>query len=72
VGWVKLYDSDGNLYERYDRETIEQPEWSFTDIPVGVYSLEGEVDGIVRTITGVEVRDNEETVVELTFPDETY
>jgi len=71
-GWVKLYDSDGNLYERYDRETIEQPEWSFTDIPVGVYSLEGEVEGIVRTITGVEVKDNEETVVELTFPDETY
>jgi len=71
-GWVKLYDSDNNLFDRYDRETIEQPEWSFSDIPVGIYTIEAEVDGVVRVVTGVEVRSNEETSVEVEFPDETY
>ena len=71
-GWVHLYDMNGNLVERYDRERFEAPDWYFTDIPVGLYRIEAEVDNIIRIVSSVEVRANEETEVEVVFPDEVY
>jgi len=71
-GWVWVYNSDGHLLERFDRERIESPDWFVTDLPVGFYRVEAEVDGIVRTMTGVEVLINEETQITLTFPDDVY
>ncbi len=70
-GWVRVYDSMGNLLERFDRERIESPDWYLTDVPVGIYRIEAEADGIVRVISGVEVNENEETEVTVYFPDET-
>jgi hypothetical protein len=71
-GWVWVYNSDGHLLERFDRERVESPDWYVTDLPVGTYRIEAEVDDIVRTMTGVEVTENEETQITLTFPDATY
>ncbi len=71
-GWVKVYDSSGNLIERYDRDRIESPEWYITDIPIGTYRIEAEADGVVRIMTGVEVTDNAETPVVIHFPENVY
>lgn len=71
-GWVRIYDSAGNLLERFDRERIESPDWYFTDIPVGVYRIEAENEDTVRTYSGVEVRNDEETEITIAFPDEGY
>ncbi len=71
-GWVKVYDNNGNLIERFSRERIESPDWSITDLPVGIYRIEAEAEGVVRTMSGIEVKENEETEVVITFPDEVY
>ena len=71
-GWVKVYDNNGNLIERFSRERIESPDWSITDLPVGIYRIEAEAEGVVRIVSGVEVKENEETEVVITFPDEVY
>ncbi len=71
-GWVKVYDSHGNLLERYDRERIESPDWYLTDVPVGIYRIEAESDNVVRTESGVEVKENEETEVMIEFPDDVF
>jgi hypothetical protein len=71
-GWVRLYDSNGNLLERYDTERIESPDWFFTDIPVGVYQIEAEAEGTVRTYGGVEVTAEQETEITITFPEDVY
>jgi hypothetical protein len=71
-GWVRIYDSDGNLLERFDTERIETPDWYFTDIPIGIYRAEAEANDLVRVYDGIEVTSNEETEVTITFPDETY
>lgn len=69
-GWVRVYDNEGNLIERFDRERIESPDWSFTDLPVGIYRVEAESNNVVRTMSGVEIIENEETEVTIYFPDE--
>jgi hypothetical protein len=71
-GWVRVYDSTGNLIERFDRERIESPDWYLTDLPVGTYTVEAEADDIVRTMSNVEITENEETEVTITFPDEVF
>lgn len=71
-GWVKIYDMNGNLLERFDRERIESPDWFFTNIPIGIYKIEAEADNMVRVYNGIEVRPDEETEVLVTFPDEVY
>ena len=69
-GWVRVYDNEGNLIERFDRERIESPDWFFTDLPVGIYRVEAESNNVVRTMSGVEIIENEETEVTIYFPDE--
>ncbi|MCX6646629.1 MAG: VWA domain-containing protein [bacterium] len=71
-GWVRLYDSDGNLLERYDTERIESPDWYFRDIPVGIYRIDAEAEDTIRTYDGVEVTADQETEITITFPDEVY
>jgi hypothetical protein len=71
-GWVQVYDSNGNLLERFDRERFESPDWFITSVPVGIYRIEAEAEGTVRTYSGVEVRSGEETEITITFPDELY
>ena len=71
-GWVRVYDINGSLIERFDRERIESPDWYLTDLPVGVYRIEAEADNVVRTLSGIEVKENDETEVTVYFPDEVY
>ncbi len=71
-GWVRVYNSDGHVLERFDRERIESPDWYVTDIPAGFYRVEAEVDNIIRVMTNVEIRENEETEITITFPDRVY
>lgn len=71
-GWVQVYDTDGNLLERFDRERLESPDWYITNLPVGIYRVEAEAEGTVRIYNGVEVRSGEETEITITFPKELY
>ncbi|HEX9745457.1 MAG TPA: hypothetical protein VGB30_08525 [bacterium] len=74
-GWVRIYDSDGNLFERVDRygsNPSESPEWYISDLPVGTYRVEAQAEGIVRTATGVQILENQEVEVDITFPDSIY
>jgi hypothetical protein len=71
-GWVRVYDSGGNLLERWDPERMEAPDWFITNVPVGVYRIEAEAENIVRVVTGVEVKADEETEVTITFPEEVF
>lgn len=71
-GWVQVYDYIGNLLERFDRERFESPDWYITSLPVGIYRIEAEAEGTVRTYSGVEVRSGEETEITITFPENIY
>ena len=71
-GWVRIYDSESNLIQRYDPERMESPDWYLTDLPVGIYRVEAEVEGVVRVMSGVEVKENEEAEIEIVFPEEVF
>jgi hypothetical protein len=71
-GVIKIYDNSGNLLERFYEEDWESPDWFIEDIPVGTYRIQAEADNIIRVVSGIEVRANEETEVEVTFPDEAF
>jgi hypothetical protein len=67
-GWVNVYDSEGNLLHRFAPEVAESPDWTITDLPVGIYRVEAEVDNIIRSVSGVQIQANQETEITITFP----
>lgn len=74
-GFVRIYDSYGNEIERFDRYgtlPAESPDWYITGIPIGIYRIEAQSENVIRTASGIEVMENEETEVTITFPDEQY
>lgn len=71
-GVIRIYDDRGNLLERFYQEDWESPDWFIDNIPIGLYRIQAEADGVIRIISGVEVRANEETEVEIVFPDEVW
>jgi len=68
-GYVKVYDSAGNLMERWDPERMESPDWNIIDLPAGTYRIEATADNVVRVVNNVEVKADQETEVEVTFPE---
>ncbi|HDS30213.1 MAG TPA: VWA domain-containing protein [Firmicutes bacterium] len=71
-GIVKIYDDKGNLLERFYAEDWESPDWFISDLPIGIYRIQAIADNVVRVVSGVEIRANEETEVRVIFPDEVF
>jgi hypothetical protein len=68
-GRIKVFDDRGHLLPHFDYESIEESQFAF-DLPAGVYRIQAEADGVIRTVDGVQVSGDEETVVEIVFPGE--
>lgn len=66
-GTLRVFDSQGNEVKYYELELFEDSDFSF-DLPVGTYSLRATVDGVTRTSSSVQVREDEESEVIIEFP----
>lgn len=66
-GTLRVFDSQGNEIKYYELELFEDSDFSF-DLPVGTYSLRATVDGVTRTSSSVQVREDEESEVIIEFP----
>ncbi|MBU1024202.1 VWA domain-containing protein [bacterium] len=66
-GWMKVYDSKGRAIPHFEWESIEDTSFSF-DLPVGLYRIQAESDGVVRTVDNVQINESDETTVDIIFP----
>ena len=68
-GFVRVYDSNGNLLKRFSRQDTESPDWTIQNLPVGTYRVEATVEDVIRTMSDVAITANQETDITITFPD---
>lgn len=71
LGSIEVFDEQGSQIPHFELENFMDSEFSF-NVPVGIYSIRVESDGIVRTVNGVTVRADEETSVTVEFPEGTF
>ncbi len=70
-GYLKVFDERGREIPHFEWESIEDSRFSFS-LPVGMYRIQASSDGVVRTIDNVHIDEFDETIVEITFPEQTY
>lgn len=66
-GYLKVFDERGRAVSHFEWESVEDSQFTF-DLPVGMYRIQADSGGIVRTVDSVHVDEFDETVVYITFP----
>jgi len=66
-GYLKVFDERGRAVSHFEWESVEDSQFTF-DLPVGMYRIQADSDGVVRTVDNVHVDEFDETVVYITFP----
>ncbi len=66
-GYLKVFDERGRAVSHFEWESVQDSRFTF-DLPVGMYRIQADSDGVVRTVDSVHVDEFDETVVYITFP----
>jgi hypothetical protein len=66
-GYLRVFDERGRAVSHFEWESVEDSQFTF-DLPVGMYRIQADSDGVVRTVDSVHVDEFDETVVYITFP----
>ena len=67
-GWIKVFDSKGRSIPHFEWESIEDSQFTF-DLPAGIYRIQAESDGVIRTVDSVQVNPSDETILDIIFPE---